>query len=232
MAGVVAVATNDVAHVRGRLEDLRRRIGDSGRDPAEVTIVGVTKTFGSDVVRVAAAAGLQDLGENYAAELRTKAEAAVAEGLELRWHFIGAIQRNKVRSVAPFVQLWHGVTRTAEGAEIARWSPGASVLVQVNISGEATKSGVPQSQVEELVAQLVDAGLDVRGLMGIAAQGSLRAARDGFRRLAETARGLELRELSMGMTEDLEVAIEEGATMIRVGRALFGPRPRRSGVRE
>jgi hypothetical protein len=236
MAGVAegsaGRADSAAAQVKDRLEGLRRRIAQAGGDPRRVTIVGVTKTFGPEVVRAAVAAGLGDLGENYAAELRAKAAAAAAEGLAPRWHFIGAIQRNKVRSVAPHVYLWHGVARAREGAEIARWSPGAAVLVQVNVSGEATKNGVPASEATALVASLREVGLDVRGLMGVAAQGSSDAARGGFRALADLARHLELAELSMGMTEDLEVAVQEGATMIRVGRALFGPRPSRSGLRE
>jgi pyridoxal phosphate enzyme (YggS family) len=226
------MACVDVSDVRDRLDRIRRRIADAGGDPGRVTIVGVTKTFGPEVVRTAVRAGLNDLGENYAAELGAKAAAAAGDGLAPRWHFIGAIQRNKVRSVAPHVHLWHGVARAEEGAEIARWSPGAAALVQVNVSGEATKNGVPPGEAAALVARLVDAGLDVRGLMAVAAPGPAAAARDGFRLLAETARELELSELSMGMTEDLEVAVEEGATIVRVGRALFGPRPSRPGLRE
>jgi pyridoxal phosphate enzyme (YggS family) len=226
------MACIDASEVRDRLDRLRHRIADAGGDPGRVTIVGVTKTFGPEVVRAAVTAGLNDLGENYAAELGAKAAAAAEDGLAPRWHFIGAIQRNKVRSVAPHVHLWHGVARAEEGAEIARWSPGAAVLVQVNVSGEATKNGVPPGEAAALVGRLVDAGLNVRGLMAIAAQGPAGAARGDFRRLAEQARELELAELSMGMTEDLEVAIEEGATIVRVGRALFGPRPSRPGLRE
>ena len=106
------------------------------------------------------------------------------------------------------------------------------MLVQVNVSGEPTKNGVLPDEAGPLVARLVDIGLDVRGLMTIAAPGPLDTARAGFRTLAETARDLGLAELSMGMTEDLEVAVEEGATMVRMGRALFGPRPSRPGLRE
>jgi pyridoxal phosphate enzyme (YggS family) len=226
------MACVDAGEVTDRLRLLRRRIVSAGGDPGRVTIVGVTKTFGPEVVRAAVTAGLNDLGENYAAELGTKAAAAASEGLAPRWHFIGAIQRNKVRTIASRVHLWHGVARAEEGEEIARWSPAAAVLVQVNVSGEATKNGVPPGEVAALVARLADVGLDVRGLMAIAAQGPAAAARDGFRLLAETARELELAELSMGMTDDMEVAVEEGATIVRVGRALFGPRPSRLGLRE
>ncbi|HEX6476167.1 MAG TPA: YggS family pyridoxal phosphate-dependent enzyme [Acidimicrobiales bacterium] len=236
MAGVAerdaGGAPTAVAEVKGRLDALGRRIAEAGGDPARVTIVGVTKTFGPEVVRSAVAAGLCDLGENYAAELVAKATAAAAEGLTPRWHFIGAVQRNKVRSVAPYVHLWHGVTRAAEGVEIARWSPGAAVLVQVDISGEATKNGVPPDEAAALVDRLRELDLDVRGLMGIAAQGATESARGGFRLLAGLARQLELVELSMGMTDDVEVAVQEGATIVRVGRALFGPRPSRSRLRE
>lgn len=161
---------------------------------------------------------------------------AAAGGHELagprpRWHFIGRLQRNKVRKAAPHVVLWHSVDRMSLGTEIARWAREAAVLVQVNTSAEPTKGGCPPTMLPGLVDGLVDLGLDVRGLMTLGPAGPPEAARPAFRALRELAGRLGLPELSMGMSGDLEVAVEEGATIVRVGSDLFGPRPDRAGVR-
>jgi pyridoxal phosphate enzyme (YggS family) len=213
--------------VAGRLAEVRHRIEMAGADPGRVRIVAVTKGFGPDAPMAAAAAGIRDVGENYAQELLGKARAAGEDvaGAGLRWHFIGAIQRNKVRSLAPVVSLWQGVDRLVEGEEIARRAPGASVLVQVEVAGRPDRPGLPPVDVPGVVGSLRALGLDVRGLMAVGVEGPPEGAREGFRTLARLAGQLGLAELSMGMTDDLEVAVEEGSTMVRVGRALFGPRP-------
>ena len=204
--------------VAERLADLRRRIAAvAGSRP--VTIVAVTKGFGPEAVAAARLAGLRHMGENYANELTTKAAVA---GSDVRWHFLGAVQRRKVRGLAPLVHLWHSVDREEAGAEIARHAPGAGVLVQVNVTGDPGRNGCSWSDAPPLVLRLRDLGLDVRGLMAVAGQDEPRPQ---FRRLAALAADLGLAELSMGMTSDLETALEEGATIVRVGRALFGPRP-------
>jgi pyridoxal phosphate enzyme (YggS family) len=219
----------------GRVAAVRERISHAGGDPEALRLVAVTKGFDAGVVGEALDAGLEDIGESYVQELVSKAtelgESAGDRGL--RWHFVGRLQRNKVRKAAPYVSLWHSVDRLALGAEIARFAPGAAVLAQVNTSGEASKGGCEPSMAPALVDGLFDLGLDVRGLMTIAPAGSSTSrARPAFRALHDLAQRLGLGELSMGMSDDLEVAVQEGATMVRVGRDLFGPRPDPAGVRD
>ena len=205
--------------VSERLADVRSRIAATGRDPDDVRVVAVTKGFPLDAVRAAVDAGVVDVGENQAQELLAKVDDAPAV---VRWHFLGPVQRNKVKKLAPHVTLWHAVDRAAAGIEVARHRPGAAVLVQVNLSGDEHRPGCGWDDAATLVDQLRAEGLDVRGLMGVASRGA--GARDQFRRLAALRDDLGLDDLSMGMSEDLEVAVEEGATIVRVGTALFGPR--------
>jgi PLP dependent protein len=223
-----------------RLAVVRDRIASAADDPDRVTLVAVTKGFDVDVVRGALAAGLVDLGESYVQELVAKAHAierdideapAPEAAVVPRWHAIGRLQRNKVRKAAPFVALWHSVDRLSLGVEIARCAPGAAVLAQVNTSGEETKGGCSPSMAPGLVDGLVDLGLDVRGLMTIAPAGPPAGARAAFHAARELRDRLGLSELSMGMSGDLEVALSEGATIVRVGSGLFGPRPRGDGAR-
>jgi pyridoxal phosphate enzyme (YggS family) len=212
----------NAADVATRLEGVRRRIADAGRDPREITIVAVTKGFSVETVATVAACGLADIGENYAQELIAKSARLT---VPVRWHFIGHIQTNKVRVLSQIVVLWHGVDRVTVGQAIARHRPGAAVLVEVNTAMDPAKRGCGVDEAPGLVGTLRDLGLDVRGLMTIASAGPPESARPAFRELASLARRLDLRELSMGMSADLEVAVEEGATIVRVGEALFGPRP-------
>jgi pyridoxal phosphate enzyme (YggS family) len=222
--------------VASNVADIRARIAGAGADPQRITIVAVTKGFSADAVCAAVEAGLRDVGENYAQELVAKATAvepsarAVA-GDSLRWHFLGPIQRNKVPALAPIVAVWQAVDRRAAGEAIARRVPGARVLVEVNISGESSKHGCTLPEVPALVDELRTLGLSVLGLMAIGPSGPTELARPGFRAVVELARRLALREVSIGMTEDLEVAVQEGATMVRIGRGLFGPRPGTSRLR-
>jgi pyridoxal phosphate enzyme (YggS family) len=221
------------AVVAGRLAQVRRRIAEAGGDPDAVVVVAVTKGFGPEVADAAVRAGCGHLGENYAQEL-------VAKARQLGWgrgpdaaterptvHFLGRLQRNKVRQLAPFVDLWQSVDRPEVGAEIARRSPGAAVLVQVDITGEPQKGGCAPAGVGELVRSLAAGGLDVRGLMGVGRAGDDRATRAGFAKLAALADDLHLPVRSMGMSGDLELAVAAGSTMVRVGTDLFGPRPPR-----
>jgi PLP dependent protein len=230
----MALTAADVAE---RLAVVRQRIAAAGARPEDVRVVAVTKGYGPEVVEAALAAGLRDLGENYANELVAKklvAQEEVAvdhDGRPCRWHFLGHVQRNKVRVLAPAVDLWQAVDRVAAGREIARRSPGAAVLVQLNVSGEVQKHGCRPDEAPTLVDELAALGLDVRGLMTVGPTGPPEEARPGFRRLVTMAERLGLRERSIGMSDDLEVAVSEGATMVRVGRALFGPRNGGLGLR-
>jgi pyridoxal phosphate enzyme (YggS family) len=203
-----------VAEVRERIAAAAAR---AGRDPADVTLVAATKTVDAARVQEVVEAGVVDVGENRAQELLRKTDVAGA-----RWHFLGRLQRNKVRQLAPWIACWQSVDRAELGAEIARRAPGARVLVEVNLGEEQQKGGCAPAEVAALVDRLRAEGLDVAGLMAV-------PPRDDdpgrwFARLREQAVGLGLTELSMGMTDDFEVAVEEGATIVRVGRALFGPR--------
>ncbi|MSO79184.1 MAG: YggS family pyridoxal phosphate-dependent enzyme [Acidimicrobiia bacterium] len=216
---VADVAAN-VAAVQDRIAEAARR---AGRDPASITLVAAAKTTSSEQVRVVLEAGLVDIGENRAQELLAKAPALADGPVSPRWHFIGRLQRNKVKALAPWVTLWQSVDREPLGAEIARHAPGAHVLVEVNLDGEPTKAGCVPNDTARLVDGLAGQGLVVEGLMAVPpAAGD---PRPWFASLAELAGRVGVTELSMGMTQDFEVAIEEGATIVRVGRALFGPRP-------
>lgn len=210
------------------LAAVRRRIESAGGDPATVRVVAVTKGFGAEAVEAALAAGLRDVGENYAQELLAKHRQVHPAGAAPRWHFLGAVQRNKVRLLAPLVDCWQSVAREAEGEEIARRRPGATVLAQLDTAGAPGRNGCPPGELNGLVEALRGFDLDVAGLMTVAPP-EPDAARRAFRTLRRLADRLGLRERSMGMSGDLERAVAEGATMVRLGTALFGPRPVRSG---
>jgi uncharacterized pyridoxal phosphate-containing UPF0001 family protein len=234
-----------VAGFEARLAEARHRIETASPDPTAVRVVAVTKGFGVEVVRLALEAGLTAVGENYADELVAKAgqlaggedgagQLAGGEGGAGRlatpeWHFLGAVQRNKVARLAPVVSCWQGLSRPEEGEAIARRHPGATVLVQVNVSGLPGRGGCAPAEVPELVAGLRDQPLEVAGLMAVGPAGPPEAARPGFALVSTLADALNLPVRSMGMSDDLEVALSEGSTMVRLGRALFGDRPPRPG---
>jgi pyridoxal phosphate enzyme (YggS family) len=208
---------------------IRERIAAAGGDVAAVRLVAVTKGLPADAVAAAVQAGVADVGESRPEELAAKADELAERGIApVRWHCIGRLQRRKVRVAAPLVDLWQSVDRLSLAAEIARHQPGAAVLVQVNVSGAEQQGGCPPARAASVVEGCTDLGLQVRGLMAIGAHGEPEAARPGFRLLRELADRLALPERSMGMSGDLEVAVQEGATMVRVGTALFGAavRPR------
>jgi pyridoxal phosphate enzyme (YggS family) len=218
---VIDVAAN-LAAVRERMASAAARVG---RDAAEVRLIAVSKTKPAALVQAAVAAGVHDLGENYVQEALPKQRAVSGE---VRWHLIGPLQRNKAARALEIFDLIQTVDSAALGAALARHAAArgvsARVLVEVNVGGEASKHGVAPGDVPALLEQLRDPHLSVEGLMTIPPPGSPDAARSGFRRLRALAEAAGLRELSMGMTDDFEMAIEEGATMIRVGRAIFGER--------
>jgi pyridoxal phosphate enzyme (YggS family) len=214
--------TTDHDQVRHDLERVHDRITGAGGDPARVRVLAVTKGFGPDAVEAALAVGLPAVGENYAQELLDKAAALDAQP---EWHFIGRLQSNKVRLLADRVVCWQSVDRTSLVDEIARRAPGARILVQVNASGEAQKGGAVPADVPDLVARGRDAGLDVAGLMAVGVLGDADATERAFHEVVGLADELSLPERSIGMTDDLELAVRAGSTMVRIGRALFGARP-------
>ena len=214
-----------VGSIAARAAALRARIAEV--TDREVTLVAVTKGHPPEVAAAALEAGCADLGESYAQEMLPKVELLgdrTGPAGSPRWHFIGRLQSNKVRQLAGAVALWHTVDRGSLADEIARRAPGAAVLVQLDLAGLPGRGGCDPAEAPALVRRCVEAGLEVRGLMGVGAPGPPEVARPGFRLLAQLADELGLAERSMGMSGDLEVAVEEGSTIVRVGTALVGAR--------
>lgn len=217
--------TERVGEVQSRIDSATLT---SGRTLGAVKLIAASKTVPVANILTAIRAGITDLGENRAQELTAKAPAVAAHS-EVNWHFIGSLQRNKVKMLAPWVTLWHSVDRVELGAAIAKVAPGARVLVEVNVAAEPNKSGCQVTQAPWLVDDLRGQGLAVDGLMAVPPPRSKESdpARH-FAALRILAESLDLVELSMGMTDDYELAISEGATLVRVGRGLFGDRPPRA----
>jgi pyridoxal phosphate enzyme (YggS family) len=213
------------AAVAERLVAVRERVAAAGGDG--VRVVAVTKGFPVEAIAAARDAGADAIGENYAQELLAK--LAQLTGARPELHFIGRLQSRKVRPLAGVVDLWQSIDRPSLVDELARRRPGAHLLVQVNVSDEPSKGGCDPRDVAALVAQARAAGLQVDGLMAVGRTGPPAEARSGFARLRRMVDELGLHECSMGMTDDLDVAVAEGATMVRVGSALFGERPRPAG---
>jgi PLP dependent protein len=210
----------DPHEVALRVQQIREEVARASSRP--VAIIAVTKTFGHDAIRAAVSAQCDAVGENYAQEVLAKVEESPV-GLPI--HFIGAIQSNKVRQLAPYISLWQGVDRESVISEIGKRAPGAEILLQVNTTNEDSKSGVRPNDVESLLAAGVTAGLIVRGLMTIGpTSGDLGDAEKAFLSLRSLADSLHLPECSMGMSDDYRVAVACGSTMIRIGSRLFGPR--------
>ena len=186
-------------------------------------LLPVTKAFGPEAVRAVRAAGLTEVGESYAQELVVKHREV--DDAEISWHMIGRLQRNKVRRLSGLVSLWQSVDRPELVDEIARWAPGARVLIQVNVLGRLEQGGCRPGEVERLVVRAHEAGLEVIGLMGIGTEGDRDGTERSFAAIARLADQLGLAERSMGMTDDRNSALAHGSTLVRVGRALFGDRP-------
>jgi pyridoxal phosphate enzyme (YggS family) len=232
--------------IESRLAAVRERIAAAaaraGRKAEEITLVGVAKRKPPELIVAAVRAGLRDLAENYVQEASAKIPAVTAElegaGLAVpRWHFVGQLQRNKARYVARLFDVVACVDRESLGAELERRAEledrQLDALLQVNLSGEAQKGGVePGALAALLEASARWSRLRVVGLMSVpAATADPEDSRPAFAQLRELRDGLRgkpgaehLSELSMGMTGDFEIAIEEGATIVRVGTAIFGPR--------
>ncbi len=210
--------------------------------------MAVTKGHGLDAVRAALAVGLTDIGENYSAELLAKAaslagspeagspeagspEAGSPEAGTPRWHYLGAVQRNKVGRLAPVVSCWQSVSRPQEAVAIGRHPGAREVFVEIDVSGEPTRGGCAPGEAATVVEAARAAGCVVRGLMTVAPlsseAGSEATASHAFATVAGLAETLGLGELSMGMSHDLEQAVAAGSTMVRIGTALFGERPAR-----
>jgi pyridoxal phosphate enzyme (YggS family) len=222
----------NLTSIRSRIDAACRRVG---RDPAAVRLVAVSKTKPAVMVEEAAAAGQRLFGESYAQEFAAKAEDVHAP---VEWHFIGGLQTNKVKYLRGKVSLIHSVDRLSLAEEIDRqWSKidrTADILIQLNLGREASKSGTDEASLEDLVRRVAKLpNLRIRGLMTLPPWlDDPEEVRPYFRRLRQLAEhvaalkipGVAMDELSMGMSHDFEVAVEEGATLVRVGSAIFGER--------
>jgi len=225
--------------VAGRWRRVRQQVADAaarvGRTPEEIRVVAVSKTRPVELIANAIAAGVTDVGENYVQEAAAKIPRL---GAGVAWHMIGHLQRNKVKRAVELFEVIHTLDSVALGETLAREGERRGrpvrVLIEVNVGGEATKAGVAPAEVESLLRALAGtAWLRIEGLMTMPPPGpNAEAARPHFRTLRQlrdalrsaTAPHIGLHELSMGMSDDFTVAIEEGATMVRIGRAIFGER--------
>ena len=244
MVGVAPLMTlsGTIAHmstVEENVLEVRQRIASAAlryaRDPAEITLVAVSKTVGVERIREAVEAGIGDLGENYYQEAREKLDLLPSD---VRWHFIGHLQTNKAKHVVGRYALIQSVDRIELAKELDRRAERLGivqpVLVEVKLDPADTKTGVPPEQLDELVDEAANLrSLRLDGLMGIPPlEGGNEEARPYFARLRDLFEKLPAdnrRTLSMGMTADFEVAIEEGANLVRVGTAIFGKRQRTAG---
>ncbi|HUL95795.1 MAG TPA: YggS family pyridoxal phosphate-dependent enzyme [Usitatibacter sp.] len=226
--------------IAANLQAIRRRIFEALQgDSRAIRLVAVTKSQAPEAVRAAFAAGVRDFGESYVQEALPK--IAALEGLEATWHYIGHLQTNKAREVASHFDWVHAIDRPKAAAALSRAREGAprplQVCIQVNISGEASKGGVAPGEALGLAREVAALpGLKLRGLMGMASlTGDVGSQREQFATLARTRReieaaGIPLDTLSMGMSHDFEAALAEGATLVRIGTAIFGERKGRKAA--
>jgi len=210
------------------VERIEAAAARSGRDPSDITLVAISKSKPVSDIRDLYESGHRDFGENRAQEMADK--AAVLPG-DIRWHFVGALQTNKTRLVRPITHLLHSMDRESLASSWAKGiGPAPPVLIQVNTGSEPQKAGAGYDEVASLLEALLELGVEVRGLMAIpplsADAEQMRPHFRALRRMRDRLLELhsQIRELSMGMTDDFEIAIEEGASLIRVGRAIFGDR--------
>ncbi|MFC2049598.1 YggS family pyridoxal phosphate-dependent enzyme [Chloroflexota bacterium] len=217
--------------IEANVREVHRRIARacerSHRSPGEITLVVVTKEIGISAIRAAFDCGIRDFGENRAQEAEEKIIQLSDLKPDVTWHMVGHLQRNKAKTAVELFDIIHSVDSTKLAEILSRRAEKAiPVLLQVNVSGEATKGGFTVNEIEAAVEEIRQLpNLKVMGLMTIAPfVADIEEARPVFRKLRELRDSLGLEHLSMGMTDDFEVAIEEGATMLRIGRAIFGDR--------
>jgi len=229
--------TDNLHPLAARLQTVQRRIDNAiaeyGREPGSVTLLAVSKTRSAEELRAMAGAGMTRFGENYLQEALEK--IGTLQDLSLEWHFIGPIQSNKTRSIAEQFDWVHSVDRLKLARRLSEQRPEAlpplNICLQVNVSGEQSKSGSPLNELPDLAREVAALPhLRLRGLMAIPAPAEgFEEQRLPFRQMRQAleqlnAMGFGLDTLSMGMSDDLEAAIAEGTTLVRIGTALFGPR--------
>mgnify|MGYP006269980403 CR=1 FL=1 len=214
-------------NIRNLQARIARACERAGRSPDEVTLVAVTKTLDASAIEAAFNAGIKDFGESRVQEAKPKIEQLHLLRPRITWHMVGHLQTNKAKTAAAIFDIIHSVD-SLKLAEILNdcSQKKLPVLIQVNVSAEATKGGFMLSEVTEAVSQIGKLGnLDIQGLMTLAPWAdNAEEVRPVFRQLRQLRDSLGLKHISMGMSDDFEVAIEEGATLVRIGRAIFGER--------
>ena len=205
--------------IRERLEQINEIIAAKAQN--QVDLIAVTKGFTHEEVNVASELGIKNFGENYAQELLAKNPLVDAE---ISWHYIGQLQSNKIRKVSHLVDVWHSVTSLKLAREIHNRNDQAKILLQVSVLGPSNSKGFEVEELPDLIFQLRDENIDVSGLMTMGVPGDMVATRFVFERLRKLADTFELSECSMGMSDDFEIALESGSSMIRIGSAIFGNR--------
>ena len=205
--------------IKERLQEINKIIDAKAQNP--VTLIGVTKGFTHEEVNIASELGIKNFGENYAQELLTKNPLVDPE---ISWHYIGQLQSNKIRKISHLVDVWHSVTSLKLAREIHKRNDQAQILLQVSLMGPSNSKGFEVEQLPQLISELRDMNIDISGLMTMGVPGDMVATRVVFKKLRKLADTFELPECSMGMSDDFEIALESGASMIRVGSAIFGNR--------
>jgi pyridoxal phosphate enzyme (YggS family) len=231
MLGNPAASNSGPAGIGRRIREIEQRVAAAadrgGRSPTEITLIGVTKTVGPEVVRQAFQAGMRHFGESRIQEAREKIAGLSALKPRPSWHMVGHLQTNKAKMATDLFDVIHSVDSIRLAEAISQHAGhNVPILVEVNVSGEASKYGFGPDEVSPVIEQVAHLPhLEVSGLMTVAPYtDDPEEVRPVFRRLRELRDSMGLEHLSMGMTDDFEVAIEEGATMVRIGRAIFGER--------
>ena len=215
------IVTNgsDYEKIQDRLEEINEIVAAKAQN--QVNLIAVTKGFTHEEVNIATELGIKNFGENYAQELLAKNPLVDAE---ISWDYIGQLQSNKVRKVSHLVDVWHSVTSLKLAREIHNRNDQAKILLQVSVLGPSNSKGFEAEELPDLIFQLRDENIDVSGLMTMGVPGDMVATRFVFKRLRQLADTFELSECSMGMSDDFEIALECGSSMIRIGSAIFGNR--------
>ncbi|NNN22516.1 MAG: YggS family pyridoxal phosphate-dependent enzyme [Acidimicrobiales bacterium] len=211
----------DANEIKQSFGKIKERIRQTGRDLDSITFVGVTKGFDAHTVEQALQAGITNFGENYSSEFVQKAKLVTGPAT---WHFIGTIQRRNIASMARYVSLWQSIVRIEEARDIANIEPGAKGLVQIDLAELPNRSGVKVEDLSKFMDLISKIDISIRGFMCMGDPFDMTRTREIFTKAHEISEDFGLPELSMGMSDDLEVALECGSTIVRIGSALLGQR--------
>ena len=212
-----------IEEVKERAQELAEVVRT--RSDGNAILLPVTKGFGVREVQAMLEVGLTKIGESYAQEILEKTEMITDN--RIAWHMIGRVQRNKVRKLSETVDLWHSVDRKELITEISRYKKNSKILIQVDMNDRSQQGGCSPENVPDLIEFASDKGLNVKGLMTIGVDRDINATRNIFAEMAKLSEKMGLKEISMGMSNDFEIAIDYGATILRIGRSIFGERAKK-----